>query len=1125
MAIYKTAVQKPITTALIFVAVIVIGIFAYTKLPIDQFPEMNPPYVTVMTTYAGASASEVETNVTKIMENSLNSVDHLKELTSTSKDNMSMVTLEFEWGCDIDEVVNDIRTYVDLVKDNLPDGCSNPIILRLSTSMMPIIQYSITADESYPALDKIINDEIIPQLNRVDGIGNLSASGAPERYVYVYLDQDKLDAYGLSVESVGQTIAAQNKNVSSGTVKLKKEQYQMEVRSEFAESSEINDLVVTTTQDGRQVKVRDIALVKDTIKELSLDEKANGRECARLIVTKQTGGNTVQVCRDVKKEVAKIQKTLPADVKFEVINDGSESIESAVRSLEESIMYALLFVVLVVLFFLGRWRAALIIGLTIPISLIVAFIYLMFSDSSLNIISLCSLNIAIGMVVDDAIVVLENISKHVDRGENPREAAIYATNEVWVSVIATTLVIVAVFVPMTMLTGMAGIMFKELGWIITIVCCTSTVIAISLTPMLCSKLLKPMGIHINENGDLEKNDNQNAFARLYDKTVVRMLDWIDEKYAVVLAWCLRHKLATFVVLVGFFAASLTPVYTKQIGTDFMHMQDNGFMTVTFELQRGTRIEETLHTARAIEARLVEIVPEIMLINTSAGSNDDAGMGALFSSTMNNTVKMSIRTTKKYQRERTIFEIAEAVRQELKRHPEITDYSVSTSMGGGMSSNSVDIEIYGYDFDKTTQLAEYFQYVCNHDVEGARDATISRDDERPEIKITVDKEKASRLGLTATQIGSYLRNRVNGMLCGYLKEDGSEYEIYCRLMEKDRNTIQRVEDLTIPTAMGGSVKLSEVCTIGEYWTPPTIERKSRQRYVKVAVTPYKTSLGKLATNIEKVIDETDIPQGVTVRLAGDYEDQQENMKNIAMLGVLILLLVFIVMASQFESFKKPFVIMFTIPFALSGVVLALWITGQSLDMIGALGLVMLVGIVVKNGIVLIDYIDLLRERGVKLDEAIAAGGKSRIRPILMTAMTTILGMVPMVLATGEGSEMWKPMGIVVIGGLLVSTLLTFFIVPTLYGAMVRHGGFIITTFFALVFSGVAGYLFYSKPELLIPACILAGIGAILLIVAIVMLVKIIKTKREGGSFDEPDQLQEMRKNFIFMNIKVKKDKKN
>ena len=1060
MAIYKSAVQKPVTTALIFVAVIIIGIFCYVQLPVDQFPEMDPPYITVMTTYPGASASEVETNVTKVMENSLNSVDHLKELTSKSKDNISQVTLEFEWGTNLDEIINDVRTYVDLVKDNLPDGCSNPIILRLSTSMMPVIQYAVTANESYPALDKMLDDEIIPQLNRVDGIGNLTVSGAPDRYVYVYLDQQKLDAYGLTVENVGNVISANNLNMSSGTVKLKKEQYQMEVRSEFVESSEINNLVVTTTQDGRQVYVRDIATVKDTIKELSLDEKTDGIECARLMITKQTGANTVQICRDVRKEIAKIQETLPADVKFKLIYDSSENIENSINSLKESIGYALLFVVLVVLFFLGRWRATLIIALTIPISLIVAFIYLKLVGSSLNIISLCSLTVAIGMVVDDAIVVLENITKHVDRGENPREAAIYATNEVWVSVIATTLVLAAVFIPLTTLTGMAGILFRELGWIVTIVTSTSTLIAISLTPMLASKLLKPRKVHVDENGNLVEDDkNKKSW---YDRTVVRALDWIDDKYAQGLGWCLNHKAITFFALLAFFVASLTPVFMGKIGTDFMQQQDNGRMSVTVKLQRGTRIEETLKTARALEARFTELVPEIQLISTSAGSNDDSGMSALFTSTMNNTISMTIRCSKKYERDRSIFDIAEVIRQEIARYPEITDYQVSTSNGGGgMASNSVDVEIYGYDFDATSLLAEEIQAKCNHEVAGARDATISRDDERPEIKITVDKEKATRLGLTPATISTYLRNRVNGMACGYLKEDGSEYDIVCRLQEEDRNTIQKIEDLTIPTPAGKSVKLSEVCSIGEYWTPPTIERKLRQRIVTVSVTPYNIPLGELATKIQKdVIDQLDIPQGVTIRLAGDYEDQQETFGKMGLLAALIILLVYIVMASQFESFKKPFVIMFTIPFALSGVVMALWITGRSLDMIGALGLIMLVGIVVKNGIVLIDYIDLLRERGVELNKAVEMAGRSRMRPVLMTAFTTILGMVPMAISSGEGSEMWQPMGIVVIGGLLVSTLLTFFMVPTLYAAMSRHG--------------------------------------------------------------ERDKKNRMRKGFIFMNIKVKKD---
>ena len=428
MSIYKSAINKPVTTILIFIAVIIIGIFSFLKLPIDQFPEMEPPYVTVLTTYPGASASQVETNVTKLIENALNSTDNLKEMTSKSKDNMSVVTLEMEWGINMDEVINDIRSSIDMLKDNLPDGCMTPFIFKFSSSAMPICQYSITADETYSGLDKLLNDEVIPQLNRINGIGNLSLAGTPERYIYVNINQEKLDSYGIPMEAVGQAISANNLNLSSGIVKMEKEQYNLQVRSEYVESDEIKNIVVKTTPAGKKIFVKDLATVKDTIRDLSLDEKTNGRESVRLIVTKQTGANTVQVCSDLREELGRISETLPSDVKIEPIYDSSEEIKNAINSLEESILYALVFVVLVVLVFLGKWRATIIIGLTIPISLVVAFIYLMLSGSSLNIISLSSLSVAIGMVVDDAIVVLENIDKHIERGASPREAAIYATN-------------------------------------------------------------------------------------------------------------------------------------------------------------------------------------------------------------------------------------------------------------------------------------------------------------------------------------------------------------------------------------------------------------------------------------------------------------------------------------------------------------------------------------------------------------------------------------------------------------------------------------------------------------------------------------------------------------------------
>ena len=1034
MAIYKTAIKNPVTTLLVFVAVMVIGIFSFVQLPVDQFPEMDPPYVMVMTTYPGASASEIETNVSKIMENNLTSVDNLKYINSTSKDNVSLVVLELEWGCDITEAVNDVRSFCDMAKNQLPDGCSSPMVFKFSSSTMPICQYAITADESYAALDKILNDEVIPQLNQINGIGNLSVAGAPDRYVYVDIDQQKLDAYGISLEQVGQVVSANNLNLSSGTVKMDKEQYQMQVRSEFVESSEIEDLMVTMTPFGQQVFIRDIATVRDTIKDLSLDERTNGREAVRLIVAKQSGSNTVQVCEDVQKALAKIQTQLPTDIKIQEIYNSADNIRNSINSLEESVLYALFFVVLVVLFFLGKWRATLIISLTIPISLIVAFIYLGMADSSINIISLCSLTIAIGMVVDDAIVVLENITRHIERGEHPREASIYATNEVWISVIATTLVLAAVFVPLTMMDGMAGIMFESLGWIVTVVCCTSTVIAITLTPMLCSKLLKAKKVCV-KNGKLIDESDKKTW---YDKTVVAFLDKVDRAYAKSLGWCLKHKAISIGALFVFFGLSILPFVFGKVGTDFMQQQDNARLSVTIELQRGTRIEQTLKTARQLEERFMVLVPEIQMIATSAGSNDDDGTGAIFSTTMNNTISMTVRLNKKWERERTIWEIAEVLRQEMATYPEIIEYQAAVSGGGPGGGNTVDVEIYGYDFDQTNKMAQQV-IALSKELPGARDVYSDRDDDRPEIKIIVDKEKASRHGLTSATISSYLRNRVNGMAVGFLKEDGSEYDILVRLQEENRNSITDVMDFSIPTPTGSIVKLSEICSVDEYWAPPKIIRKSRQRIVTVKVTPYETTLGELAQAIEKnVLPKVDTPAGYSIRIAGDYEDQQETFGKMGMLGALIILLVYIVMASQFESFSKPAIIMFSVPFALSGVVLALWMTNTSLDMIGALGLVLLVGIVVKNGIVLVDYINLMRERGHDLDEAIQISGQSRLRPVLMTAFTTILGMVPMAVSQGEGAEMWQPLGIVVIGGLTVSTFLTLYIVPIIYGVMSKKG---------------------------------------------------------------------------------------
>ena len=1028
MSIYKTAINKPITTLLIFVAVIILGLFSLRQLPIDRFPKIEPPYVSVLTTYSGANSSEIEANVTKLLENSLNSVDGLKELTSNSKDNMSLITLEFEWDSNIDEAVNDIRSAIDMVTNSLPDGCSKPLIFKFNSSMAPIMGYYFTATESYPGLEKILEDNVVNVLNKVDGIGNLSLAGAPKRYVYVDLDPNKVDAYNLTLEQIGQAVANNNLNLASGSVKMGKEQYQLRVQSEYVESSELNDIIVTTSPlTGAPVYLRDIANVRDTIKDISLEEKINGKDGVRLIIMKQTDANTVEIGKAVKKEMEKIKHNLPPDVEMGIIFESGDEITNAVNGLVEAVMYALIFVVIVILFFLGKWRATLIISLTIPISLIVAFIYLFFTGSSLNIISLSSLSIAIGMVVDDAIVVLENITRHIERGSSPREAAIYATNEVWVSVIATTLVIVAVFVPLTMLGGMAGIMFKELGWIVTIVVCTSTCVAISLTPMLSSKLLKANKVTIDETGHVKEVKNENSF---YQRTVVRILDKIDVFYANFLRKCLAHKKITILIAFLIFVASMIPFIAGKIGTEFMPTSDNGRVNVSIELQRGTRVEEAIKTARYIEERIKAAVPELKLISSSTGADDEAGIASLFGNTGNNRISMIVKVSKKNERDRSIEAISEDIRKELDAVPSIVNYQVATTGGMSGGNSAVDIEIFGYDFDKTNAVAADVKEMLKG-LKNARDIHVSREEDRAELKVVFDKTKLALHGLNSATAATYVRNRINGMLAGYLKEDGDEYDIVVRVAEEYRNTITKIEELSIMSPRGEKIKLKEIASVQEYWNPPTIERKSRQRMVKVSVTPVNTSLGELAKIVENELNKMPIPQDVRVNIGGDYEDQNDTFADMALLMILIIILVYVVMASQFESYAKPFIIMFAVPFAISGAVLALFITNTTLNIVGALGVILLVGIVAKNGIVLVDYINLMRDRGMELKEAIAVSGQSRLRPVLMTAATTILGMVPMALSTSEGSEMWVSMGTVVIGGLTFSTIVTLIIVPIFY----------------------------------------------------------------------------------------------
>ncbi|MBR1883121.1 MAG: efflux RND transporter permease subunit [Muribaculaceae bacterium] len=1024
MSLYSSSVKRPVTTILIFVAVMIIGLFSLQKLPIDLYPDIDTNTIMVMTTYSGASAQDIEQNVTRVMENTLNSVEHLKHITSNSRENVSVITLEFEYGYDIDVLTNNVRDKLDMVSSYLPDDANTPIIFKFSTDMIPIALLSVQANESLPGLYKILDENVANPLARVDGVGTVSIAGAPQREIHVYLDPVRMEAYNLSVETISSLIGAENRNIPGGTFDIGNETYSLRVQGEFKDPKEMAGIVVGYSNGG-VVHLSDVATIDDSLEERSQEAFNNGVKGAMIIIQKQSGANSVQISEKVAKILPSIQKNLPSDVKLDYIVDTSDNIRNTIASLFETVMYALLFVVLVVFFFLGRWRATVIIVLTIPISLIASFIYLYATGNTLNIVSLSSLSIAIGMVVDDAIVVLENVTTHIERGSAPRQAAVHGTNEVAISVVASTLTLIAVFFPLTLITGMTGVLFRQLGWMVTIMMIISTTAALSLTPMLCSRMLK------------QHREDSPLFHKIYGP-IERFLDSLDNGFKRLLSVCVTHRWITTAAALGIFAASM--LLMRFIGTEFFPVSDNSRLGVDLQLPIGTRVEMSKEVTERLYKEWMEKYPEIKVLNYRVGqaSSDNA-----FASMQDNgphIVSMNIRLVDPSKRKRGIVEIAGAMREDLKHYPEFKKalVNVGGNRGGGMSGqNTIDYEIYGYDFEKTDSVAQRLKRILEK-VEGAADVNISRSDYQPEYQVDFDREKLAIYGLNLSTAATALRNRINGSTASYFREDGDEYDIKVMFDKQHRQSITDIENILLYNARGEGIRLKEVGTVVERFTPPTIERKDRERIITVSTVVQNRPMSAIIADAQPEIDKMEKPAGVTIQLSGSYEDQQDSFRDLGTLAVLIIILVYIVMASQFESLTYPGIIMTSIMFAFSGIVLILWITGTNLNIMSMIGAIMLIGIVVKNGIVLIDYITLNRERGMSVRRAVLDAGHSRMRPVLMTSLTTILGMVPMAIGGGEGSEMWRPMGIAVIGGLTFSTVLTLLFVPTMYTIFAFNG---------------------------------------------------------------------------------------
>ena len=1019
MSIYRKAVNNPVTTALIFIALAIFGVFSLINISLDRFPKFDANVIMVMSSYPGASAEDIETNLTKVLENSLNGVSDLKNISSNSKENISLITLEFIEGVDIDVATNDVRDKLDMVNSVLPDGASLPLIFKFSADDMPIMIMAATAKESLPALEKILDDKVATPLARVSGVGTVSVAGAPQREIQVYCDPNKLEAYGLTVSGISSIIAAENRNVPSGTIDIGSNSYALRVEKEFTNASQMLDIVVGHV-NGKTIYLRDVARVVDGIEERYQEAFVNGTQGAQIVIQKQADANAVNVIRGIKKEMKKIEKTLPSDITITTVMDSSDNILNTLDSLKETILVTFLIVMLVVYLFLGRWRSTFIIILAIPISLLASLMYLWATGNTLNIVSMSALSIAIGMVVDDAIVVLENISTHLERGAKPKEAAVHATQEVGISVIASTLTMLAVFMPLTMIKGMAGIMFKQLGWITSIIMIVSTIGALTLIPMLCSQFLrfKPKTGKVHD---------------LIFGNFSRFIDWISRGYGHLINWCIGHRTIVVIISVVVFVATVGFIGPK-VKTEFFPTSDQGRITLQLELPAGTGQDITRNLGFELYDKFIDQIPEIENCAFSLGQADSDNAFASMQNNGTHVLSYNINIGSMEERERSQSQIADVIRNILADYPQFKKVKVTEGGGGMGGASTVDVEIYGYDFETTDRVAKQIQEkllasgTCS-------EALLSRDEYTPEYQVDFDREKLAINGLNTTTAASYFSSAMNGATQSFYREDGDEYDIRVRYAPEFRTSVEDIENIIIYNNQGKGVRIKELGKVVETLTPPSIRRKNRERVVTVsAVVGTGVPLSDVAAAAQKAIDETEIPSELAVKMAGSYEDQQETFGDLIMLLVMIIILVYIVMASQFESFMSPFVIMFSIPFAFVGVLLGLFVTGTPLGVMGLIGILILMGIVVKNGIVLIDYTILMRERGLSVTESSVIAAKSRLRPILMTTLTTVLGMVPMAVGQGEGSEMWRSLGMVVAWGLSISTLVTLVIIPTVYASM-------------------------------------------------------------------------------------------
>lgn len=1017
MKLSQFGVRWPVTTSMIFIAIVVLGTFAYTRVGIDLLPDMDIPVISVITSYSGAGPEEIETSITEFIEEIVSTVQNVDEVNSISLEGISLVTVKFNWDTDLAEAANDIRDSLDLVARRLPEAADSPNIFKFDMSMLPVMVMGVTADESWERLERIVERRVLDPIKRLPGVATaIIHGGGITRSARVKLDRERLRATGITGRQIVNALHAQNLNHPGGRIKSGDTDFLIRIPHEFKRIDEIGEVIVSREQGI--VRIKDIAQVEDGFLEKENDFLINGLPAMGIVVQKQSGENTVAVSRAINRAMPSILEGLPSDIQIHQFFDSADFIQNTVSNLQTALMIGGIAVFFMILFFLRDIRASIIVCISVPTSLIITFLLMYVNDYTINQISLSSLAIAIGMVVDNSIVVLDNIKRYHERKVNPRDSAIQGTSEMATAVTASTMTTVAIFLPIIFTTGITRILFGQLATIVSMALIASLVSAMLLAPMLCSKFLKT------------EHSSKGIFFKLSESFFSKL----ENFYVSVLNLTLRNRFKTLGVIGLTFVSSLAII--PLVGVEYMPAQDQGFIIMEVELPAGTRFEKTGKACIEVMNIFEKHVPEMRAGVVVYGMSED--YIAFNPDQGSNMGRVEIVLYPKDQRAASDRDIISRVRPMLDDLPgynvrfSTTDPIGEMIMGG---SDDFALDILGYDLQEGIRIAQETAQALEQ-IEYLQDIVISQKIAKPELRVDIDRERAAAFGLTISQIANDVELYFAGNRTARFREDGHEYDIEVRLREEDRMSIEDVLLVNLRTYTGDFIRLGNVAELTTDHGPTKIERSEQQRYIRISGQVYGTDPGTVVSMAAEIMQDVQMPAGFSWQFAGSEQERVESFWLLLQAALLGMMLVYMVMASQFESLLSPFIIFFSVPFGFMGAILLLAASGNRISVVSILGLIILVGIVVNNGIVLISNINILIRRGQMLCSALINSGRTRLRPVLCTSLTTSIGMMPMALSRGDGSEVWVPIGLSVIGGLLVSTIMTLVLMPVLYSLFAR-----------------------------------------------------------------------------------------